>query len=349
MRKAFLSAQPANVRQAIDHPSREASSMRDAHITTAATRALIIALALAPPSTAFAVSHQLPCWLNAAQVVPPSSSSPARASATITLNDETGAYTIQGTHNVANVSGGHLHLAPPGVNGAVIGTLTFQPGTFDGSGTLSAANVAAMLAGNTYLDIHSAAFPAGEIRGQINPEVYEFHFDLEGAQQVPPNASPGSGTCTIILHEITGVVIVDGAYRGLLGTVVGAWVHHAPAGAIGPPFLFPTDSGGTSGTFSATDWLAPEHVKAMLAGNTYVNVRTTVFPPGEIRGQVVEPAPCPADVDGNGAVDVDDLIAVILGWGCTNPPGPCPADVSGSGVVDVDDLIAVILGWGACS
>jgi hypothetical protein len=55
---------------------------------------------------------------------------------------------------------------------------------------------------------------------------------------------------------------------------------------------------------------------------------------------------CEGDVDGSGAVDVDDLIAVILGWGpCA---APCPPDVNQSGAVDVDDLIAVILNWGAC-
>jgi hypothetical protein len=58
---------------------------------------------------------------------------------------------------------------------------------------------------------------------------------------------------------------------------------------------------------------------------------------------------CPADIDNSGAVDVDDLIAVILGWGCVNPPGPCPADVNASGMVDVDDLIVIILAWGPCS
>jgi hypothetical protein len=58
---------------------------------------------------------------------------------------------------------------------------------------------------------------------------------------------------------------------------------------------------------------------------------------------------CPADVNNSGAVDVDDLIAVILAWGpCPSPPTPCPADVNASGSVDVDDLIAVILDWGPC-
>jgi hypothetical protein len=60
-------------------------------------------------------------------------------------------------------------------------------------------------------------------------------------------------------------------------------------------------------------------------------------------------APCPADINNSGAVDVDDLIAVILAWGeCPVPPTSCPADVNASGAVDVDDLIAVILAWGAC-
>ncbi len=54
----------------------------------------------------------------------------------------------------------------------------------------------------------------------------------------------------------------------------------------------------------------------------------------------------PGDTNGDGVVDVDDLIAVILGWGpCPAPPAPCPADVNDSGTVDVDDLIMVILNW----
>jgi thermitase len=53
---------------------------------------------------------------------------------------------------------------------------------------------------------------------------------------------------------------------------------------------------------------------------------------------------CEGDATGNGTVDVDDLIAVILAWGQSGGP----ADVNNSGTVDVDDLITVILNWGAC-
>ncbi len=54
------------------------------------------------------------------------------------------------------------------------------------------------------------------------------------------------------------------------------------------------------------------------------------------------------DVNADGAVDVDDLVAVILAWGpCPSPPTllGCPADVHASGTVDVDDLVTVILNW----
>jgi hypothetical protein len=55
---------------------------------------------------------------------------------------------------------------------------------------------------------------------------------------------------------------------------------------------------------------------------------------------------CRADINDDGVVDVDDLVAVILAWGvCPVPPPDCPADIDGSGVVDVDDLLALILNW----
>jgi hypothetical protein len=40
-------------------------------------------------------------------------------------------------------------------------------GTFSGSGTLTSAQVAGMLTGETYCEVDDAAFPSGEIRGQL--------------------------------------------------------------------------------------------------------------------------------------------------------------------------------------
>jgi hypothetical protein len=52
----------------------------------------------------------------------------------------------------------------------------------------------------------------------------------------------------------------------------------------------------------------------------------------------------PGDVNNNGVVDVDDLLAVINAWGACG--SPCAADVTGNGIVDVDDLLMVINNWG---
>jgi hypothetical protein len=49
------------------------------------------------------------------------------------------------------------------------------------------------------------------------------------------------------------------------------------------------------------------------------------------------------DVNADGSVDIDDLLAVINGWGA---PGTNFADVTGNGLVDIDDLLLVINQWG---
>lgn len=57
---------------------------------------------------------------------------------------------------------------------------------------------------------------------------------------------------------------------------------------------------------------------------------------------------CPGDTDGNGTIDVLDLLAVISQWGITCP---CTADVDtscGDGAVNVLDLLAVMNAWGEC-
>lgn len=57
--------------------------------------------------------------------------------------------------------------------------------------------------------------------------------------------------------------------------------------------------------------------------------------------------PCPADIDGNGAVDFEDLLAVLSGFGPC-PPGDCPADVDGDEAVTFQDLLTVIAAFGDC-
>jgi len=66
----------------------------------------------------------------------------------------------------------HIHEAPPGTPGPVVFPLTETPsgsGTWTTKATLTEAQFNKLKAGNYYFNVHSAAFPNGEIRGQIKP------------------------------------------------------------------------------------------------------------------------------------------------------------------------------------
>ena len=99
--------------------------------------------------------------------------------ATVTLNTVTGDVTVNGTFTglTGPPTMAHIHgLATPPATAGVIVTLTATPnstvnttGTLTGAGTLNATNLAGMLNGQTYLNIHTTAHPGGEIRGNIGP------------------------------------------------------------------------------------------------------------------------------------------------------------------------------------
>jgi hypothetical protein len=56
-------------------------------------------------------------------------------------------------------------------------------------------------------------------------------------------------------------------------------------------------------------------------------------------------APCTGDVDGDGAVNGNDLATLLGSWGtCAG----CAGDLNGDGVIDGNDLASVLGSWGAC-
>jgi hypothetical protein len=72
------------------------------------------------------------------------------------------------THNVANAVDAHIHLGGPGVNGDIVHPFGTGISPINVNWTnMSAANQAALAAGNLYVNVHSDAHLGGEIRGQI--------------------------------------------------------------------------------------------------------------------------------------------------------------------------------------
>jgi hypothetical protein len=69
--------------------------------------------------------------------------------------------------------------------------------------------------------------------------------------------------------------------------------------------------------------------------------------PDSITLSAVAPASplIPGDLNGDGVVDVFDLLVLLGAWGPCGP-GNCPADINGDGSVDVFDLLILLGNWG---
>jgi hypothetical protein len=110
----------------------------------------------------------------------------SNGSGSITLNYNAAASDFTYTLSWSNLTGpatmAHIHYAPPGVAGPIIVPffMSTMPATDSIAGTLTQADVtpvagistiadvaAAIEAGNAYVNVHTAQYPAGELRGQL--------------------------------------------------------------------------------------------------------------------------------------------------------------------------------------
>jgi hypothetical protein len=59
-------------------------------------------------------------------------------------------------------------------------------------------------------------------------------------------------------------------------------------------------------------------------------------------------AGCDGDTNGDGQVNVEDILEVVLNFGADCTKTPCAGDVDDSGMIDVHDLLTVVLNFGPC-
>jgi len=130
--------------------------------------------------------------------------------------------------------------------------------------------------------------------------------DLSGYQEVPAVSTAASGSFRGHIAPDDNSFTFELKYEGLEGTATASHIHLGQAGVNGGVSVFLcgvpapacTTPGGTfSGTITAANVIGPagqgiaagqfaELLRAIRAGVTYVNVHSTTWLGGEIRGQI---------------------------------------------------------------
>ena len=129
--------------------------------------------------------------------------------------------------------------------------------------------------------------------GAAHATTYSYSATLLGLNEVPPNASPGSGTAAVVYDDVAATITVNVSWSGLMAPATAGHIHGPADTAHNAGVLFPF-----SGVPAATAGAIPQQsfaINSTQVGylNTamlYVNIHSSTFPGGEIRGQILPEA-----------------------------------------------------------
>jgi hypothetical protein len=136
-------------------------------LSTIVATAVVGLLAVASPS--FAETVHLQAKLTGASEVPPNTSA---GTGTVTATFDTGTKELSWKGDYSGLSGpataAHFHgPADAGKNAGVAVAIKPSTSPFSGSAKLTDTQAADLLAGRWYVNVHTAANPGGEVRGQL--------------------------------------------------------------------------------------------------------------------------------------------------------------------------------------
>ncbi len=121
---------------------------------------------------------------------------------------------------------------------------------------------------------------------RLQAAIYSFQSSLDPVQAGVPGT--GGGFATLTLDDVSGLVtLTSGSFSNLSSTTTAAHIHGLAAPGVGAGVLIglTIPLGATSGTISGSGTLNAAGIAGMLNGLTYVNIHTSTFGGGEIRGQ----------------------------------------------------------------
>lgn len=216
------------------------------------------------------------------------------------------------------ITSAHIHEGAMGVGGGVL--LDLSAGINGNqimltiSGTdLTGDIISKMINGITYLNIHTAANPNGEIRGQIMLETdHGIVAMADGMQEVPMVMTSAYGLGVFTLSKDQTMINYQFIAQNLSGAITGAHLH---MGAMGVNGAVVQDLSGDimgnviSGSFMPSAAL----VTAIMNGEIYINAHTAMNPSGEIRGQLMMNMGLPFDAMLTGGQQVPAVVTSAKG------------------------------------
>jgi len=210
-----------------------------------------------------------------------------------------------------------INAGLPGSSGSVVVPLEGGPVVWKvpANTALSDAQIIQLKAGAYYFDITSAAFPNGEIRGQLNQQVR--FASLKGSSEVPPVASGGSGTAVIGFNPVTRKVNCFVKVSGLGSPVTSAVLRYGDAATNGPGLINLVDSGNGVWVVPVLNnpVLSSAVITAFNNDGLYFNIHTQANPGGELRGQIVKSSGRVGTATLSGAKEVPAVTTPATGSG----------------------------------
>lgn len=119
-----------------------------------------------------------------------------------------------------------------------------------------------------------------------NDNIVTFTATLNGASEVPANASAATGTANFTYDKTTYILKGTVTFTGITPTA--GHIHKGAPGVSGG-VVFPLTTGSTltSPINFTSSPLTEEQRTDLMANMYYVNLHTAAYPNGEIRGQLV--------------------------------------------------------------
>ena len=206
------------------------------------------------------------------------------------------------TQVISGVGGAHVHVGRPGVDGPILIDLqngadynTSNPtGSADGSINFTQETFTRLLADPHafYCNFHTAAAPAGLVRGQLTDDPVTFFAGLSGAEETTVVDASASGAANIIFTGVFECSFTITMTTPPVADLANAHVHDGAAATDGPILIdLLSDSlevaiSGSSVTGRTT--LTGRTFTRLLASPElfYCNVHTAAAPAGIARGQM---------------------------------------------------------------